>query len=149
TRNLERMTDAYPDVAREVRERFDARSAILDGEALVRNEETGEYYPFQITVQRKRKGEIERMAKEFPLVLVVFDLLYVDGKDLTQWTYEERRDEIARRLGEGGRLLLSPGIVAESAEELERFFDECTERGLEGIIAKRLDSRYEPGARNY
>jgi DNA ligase-1 len=149
TRNLERATDAYPDVAREVRERFDARSAILDGEALARNEQTGEYHPFQVTVQRKRKAEIERMAEEFPLVLVVFDLLYVDGKDLTSWTYEQRRAEIARRLRPGGKLVLSPGVLAESADELELFFDACAERGLEGVIAKRLDSGYEPGARNY
>jgi DNA ligase-1 len=45
--------------------------------------------------------------------------------------------------------VLSPGVAAESAEDLERFFDECAERGLEGIIAKRPDSPYEPGARDY
>lgn len=149
TRNLERATDAYPDVVRAVREHFDARSAILDGEALALNEETGEYHPFQITVQRKRKGEIDRMAEEFPLVLVAFDLLYADGKDLTAKTYEERRAEVERRIKPGGHLVLSPGIVAGTSEALEAYFDECSERGLEGIVAKRLDSPYEPGARDY
>jgi DNA ligase-1 len=149
SRNMERTTDMFPDIARALREEFSARSAILDGEALAVNEETGEFHPFQVTVQRKRKQKIERMAEELPLHLVAFDLLYVDGKDLTHRPYAERRKELAGRIKGGGRLQLSDGELVETGRQLQDFFDASLERGHEGVVAKRLDSGYEPGARNY
>lgn len=150
SRNLERMTPMFPDIAAAAREDFDARSAIIDGEALAVNEETGEYYPFQVTVQRKRKHEIERLAAEFPLRLVVFDLLYADGKDLTRHSYVARRAELKRRIKRNSRRLqLAEGETVATAEEVQIFFDREVSLGHEGIIAKRLDSAYEPGARNY
>jgi DNA ligase-1 len=149
TRNLERTTDAYPDVVRAVREHLDVRSAILDGEALALDSETGKYLPFQATVTRKRKGKVDRMVEQLPLVLVLFDLLYVDGKDLTARTYEERRAELATRVDAGKGLALARAEVAESAAALERFFGRCTKRGLEGIVAKRLDAPYAPGTRSF
>jgi DNA ligase-1 len=149
SRNLERMTDMFPDVAAAVREQIDARSAILDGEALAVNEATGEFYPFQVTVQRKRKHRVEEMAAEFPLVLVLFDLLYADGKDLTGLTYEARRAALERRIRGNGRIRPVERVITDEAAELQAFFDEGASRGLEGIIAKRLDSTYQAGARNF
>jgi DNA ligase-1 len=149
SRNLERTTDMFPDIAASLRAEFDARSAILDGEALAMNVETGEFHPFQVTVQRKRKQRIDEMAEELPLHLVAFDLLYVDGKDLTHQSYTTRRAELARRIRGGGRIQLSEGELVERPEQLQSFFDASLERGHEGVVAKRLDSGYEPGARNY
>lgn len=149
SRNLERTTGAFPDIARAIRTHFTARSAIIDGEALAINDETGEYHPFQVTVQRKRKSRVEAMAEEFPLVLVAFDLIYVDGKDLTARPFTERRAELEGRIVPGGRIVLSSGVAAEGASEVGAFFDDVAARGLEGIIAKRTDAPYTPGARNY
>jgi DNA ligase-1 len=150
SRNLERTTAMFPDVARAAREEFSARSAIIDGEALAVNTETGEFHPFQVTVQRKRKHRVGEMAEEFPLVLVAFDLLYADGKDLTRRSYADRRAELGRRIKKGAtRLRLSEGEVVETPEQLQGFFDRGVEAGHEGVVAKRLDSGYEPGARNY
>lgn len=149
SRNLERTTDMFPDIATALRAEFNARSAILDGEALAMNVETGEFHPFQVTVQRKRKQRIEEMAEELPLHLVTFDLLYVDGKDLTHQSYTLRRAELARRIKGGGRIQLSDGELVERPEQLQSFFDASLERGHEGVVAKRLDSGYEPGARNF
>jgi DNA ligase-1 len=149
SRNLERTTDMFPDIAAALREEFTARSAILDGEALAVNEETGEFHPFQVTVQRKRKQKIKQMAEELPLHLVAFDLLYADGRDLTHRPYTERRKELAGRIKGGGRLQLSDSELVETAGQLQDFFDASLERGHEGVVAKRLDSGYEPGARNY
>jgi DNA ligase-1 len=149
SRNLERTTGMFPDIASALRTEFNARSAILDGEALAMNIETGEFHPFQVTVQRKRKQRIDEMAEELPLYLVAFDLLYVDGRDLTHQGYTARRAELARRIKGGGRLQLSDSQRVETAEQLQSFFDASLERGHEGVVAKRLDSGYEPGARNY
>ncbi|HKG22842.1 MAG TPA: ATP-dependent DNA ligase [Blastocatellia bacterium] len=151
SRNLEPMTEMFPDIADAIRDQISAKSAIIDGEALALNEETGEFYPFQVTVQRKRKHKISEMAEEFPLVLVAFDLLYANGKDLTQATYEQRRAGLQRitRPRRAGRVRISEAILTERAEELQSFFDEEVSQGHEGVVAKRLSAGYEPGARNY
>lgn len=149
SRNLERTTDMFPDIASALRDEFTARSAILDGEALAMNVETGEFHPFQVTIQRKRKQRISEMAEELPLYFMAFDLLYVDGKDLTHQRYTARRTELGNRIKGGGRLQLSEGELVETADQLQSFFDASLEHGHEGVVAKRLDSGYEPGARNY
>lgn len=150
SRNLERTTDMFPDIANAVQKELNVKSAIIDGEALAINEETGEFHPFQVTVQRKRKHKVTEMAEEFPLVLVAFDLLYADGKDLTGKSYELRHAELKRIIGKGkGRIRLSEAITTESVRALQTFFETEVEQGHEGVVAKRLSSGYEPGARNY
>lgn len=149
SRNLERMTPMVPDLVEATRKQIKAREAIFEGEAVAINEETGELYPFQVTVQRKRKYGIEEMIKEFPLVLFTFDLLYADGIDYTQKPYLERRKKLAELIGEGDRIRLAEAIVTSDPRRIERYFDENVERGLEGILAKRLDAPYQAGARNF
>lgn len=100
-------------------------------------------------MQRKRKHKVTEMAEEFPLVLVAFDLLYVDGKDLTGTSYEARHARLQKILSPGGRICLSEAVITESTLELQTFFDTEVALGHEGVVAKRLDSGYEPGARNY
>lgn len=149
SRNLERMTPMVPDLVEATRRQIKAKEAIFEGEAVAVNEETGELHPFQVTVQRKRKYGIEEMTKEFPLVLFTFDLLYADGVDYTQRPYIERRKKLAELIGEGDRIRLAEAIVTLDPERIERYFDESVERGLEGILAKRLDAPYQAGARNF
>lgn len=161
SRNLERTTDMFPDIASAVAASVRARNAIIEGEAVAIDEATGEFHPFQVTAQRKRKYKIEEMAREFPLVFVAFDLLYADGKDYINQEYRTRRDALeklvkqprrsapAKSVKPAGRVRVVERVVTEDASELQEFFDEQIERGLEGVVAKRLDSRYEAGARNF
>lgn len=149
SRNLERTTEMFPDVVEAIRKQVRAQDTIIEGEALAINEESGELYPFQVTVQRKRKYDIEEMIKEFPLVLYAFDLLYVDGEDYTNQPYEKRRERLAKLIKPGAKIKLANRIVTSHPKEIAKFFDECITRGLEGILAKRLDAPYQPGARNF
>ncbi|HEY9435511.1 MAG TPA: ATP-dependent DNA ligase, partial [Blastocatellia bacterium] len=164
SRNLERTTDMFPDIASAVAASVRARNAIIEGEAVAIDEATGEFHPFQVTAQRKRKYKIEEMAREFPLVFVAFDLLYADGKDYINQEYRTRRaslEKLVKKPGRSapaksaksakpdGRVRVVGRVVTEDASELQEFFDEQIERGLEGVVAKRLDSRYEAGARNF
>lgn len=151
SRNLERTTAMFPDLVAAVRAQVKAHSAIIEGEAAAVNEATGEFHPFQITVQRKRKHGVEEMAREFPLALIAFDLLYANGKDYTNEEYESRRAALERIIkpDPSGRIRLVERIVTDRAHELQRFFDEQVERGLEGVVAKRLDAPYSAGARNF
>jgi DNA ligase-1 len=161
SRNLERTTGMFPDIAEAVAASVRARSAIIEGEAVAVNEATGEFHPFQVTAQRKRKYKVEEMAREFPLVFVAFDLLYANGKDYINQEYRTRRAALeklvkqnpaarpARAAKPNGRLRLVERVVTEDAAELQEFFDQQIERGLEGVVAKRLEARYEAGARNF
>lgn len=149
SRNLERTTPMFPEIIEGVRQQIRAREAIFEGEALAINEETGELYPFQVTVQRKRKHGVEEMAREYPLVLYAFDLLYADGTDYTPHPYQERRQALERLILPGERIRLAEQIITDDPREIERFFEESIARGLEGIVAKKLDAPYQAGARGF
>ena len=149
SRNLERTTPMFPELIEAVRQQIDAREAILEGEAVAVNEETGEIYPFQVTVQRKRKHGVEEMMREYPLVLFAFDLLYADGRDYTPEPYAARFEALSQRIRPDGRIRLVDRIVTDDPRVIQRFFDEAIARGMEGIVAKRLDAPYQAGARGF
>ncbi|MEE8167292.1 MAG: ATP-dependent DNA ligase, partial [Candidatus Hydrothermarchaeales archaeon] len=116
--------------------------------ALAYNEVTGELLPFQVTVQRKRKHGIEEAAKEHPLKLFAFDLLYLDGVDYTEKPYIERRKKLGDIISDEV-IVLSDFIITDDYTKVREYFEEELEKGLEGIIAKRLDAPYSAGARNF
>lgn len=149
SRNLERTTPMFPELVEAVRRQIAAREAILEGEAVAVNEETGEIHPFQVTVQRKRKHGVEEMMREYPLVLFAFDLLYADGQDYTPQPYAARFEALARLIVPDGRIRLVDRIITDDPQAIQRFFDEAIERGMEGIVAKRLDAPYQAGARGF
>jgi DNA ligase-1 len=148
SRNLERMTDMFPEIAEAVIRSLRVGRAIIEGEALAVSE-TGELLPFQVTMQRKRKHGIAAMAKDVPLCFFAFDLLYVDGEDFTPKPYAERRGKLRALLKPDPVIELSRAIETEDPVELKRFFDDAVANGQEGIVAKRLDGPYTAGARNF
>jgi DNA ligase-1 len=139
----------FPDIADAVRRQFAAKTAIFEGEALAFDEGTGELLSFQTTIQRKRKHGIEDHAKEFPLKLFAFDLLYVDGEDWTPKSYLERRKELIGRLAKGPIIEPAEAEEVEDPNRLRVIFETAIGRGLEGIVAKRPDSPYTAGSRNF
>lgn len=149
SRRLERMTNMFPEIVDGVRKQVRAKETILEGEALAYNETSGEYYPFQLTMQRKRKYGVEEMAEEYPLKLFAFDVLYVDGDDFTKHPYIERRKKLEKLVAPGDVIKLSEMKIVEEAKELERFFEDSVEKGMEGIVAKDLNAEYVAGARKF
>lgn len=149
SRNMEETTDMFPDVVAAIQKQIKAKTAILEGEALAYDPATDEFKPFQITMQRKRKYGIEEMSKESPLRLVAFDLLFVDGKDFTSQPYSTRHDKLAAIIGPGDKIVVAEHLVTQDAKEIEKYFMDAITGGLEGIMAKRLDSKYQAGARNF
>ena len=148
SRNLESWTDAFPELVAAA-SRLKVESVILDGEAIAYNPESEEYVPFQETAARRRKEGIEEFSVQSPLRAFIFDVMFRDGSDLTPLPYE-RRFEIAQALlKKSDRLLTAPLTKTDSAEELTRELLDNISRGLEGVVAKRLDSPYQAGARNF
>ncbi len=149
SRNLEETTAMFPDIAAGICKQVKAETAILEGEALSYDPETAEFHPFQVTMQRKRKYDLEAMSVKYPLRLVAFDLLYVDGEDFTHQPYSTRHDTLVKLVKAGDGVQVADHIVTQDAQEIDKYFMDSITGGLEGIMAKRLDSRYQAGARNY
>ena len=149
SRRLENMTGLFPDITAAVLQQIDAEEVIFEGEAIAYNEETGEFYPFQVTIQRKRKYGIEKAAEEYPLKLFAFDIIFLNGENLTQRPYKERREILERVIRPGETIVPAERVAVGSVKELEAFFESCVERGLEGIIAKDTESPYIAGARKW
>jgi DNA ligase-1 len=148
SRNLERTTEMFPEI-REAAKKLKAKTAIFEGEALAYNEATGELFPFQVTIQRKRKHGVAEMAKEFPLRFFAFDLLLLDGKDLTEKPYAERRKKLVSLIKVTDVIEPASMFETDDPEEITKHFEEFVETGLEGVVAKRLDGAYAAGSRNF
>jgi len=151
SRRQENITQQYPDVVEAVEKYVKAAEAILECEAVPLDPDTGETLPFQELMHRKRKKEIERAAEEYPVALYFFDILYVDGEDMTTKPFLERRKMLEKVIVEDERVRLSTGLLTHSPEEVEKIFAEAVEAGCEGVIVKSVgeDSVYRAGARGW
>lgn len=149
SRRQEVMTHMFPDLVEAVRKQVTAREAIFEGEAIGFDDSTGSFLPFQETITRKRKHGIGAKAKEIPLHLFAFELLFLEGRDLTHLSYEERRALLEKNIRAGQIIRPAKRIIASTAEELQKFFDESISSGLEGIVAKDLKAPYTAGARKF
>ncbi|MEN3034365.1 MAG: ATP-dependent DNA ligase [Aquificaceae bacterium] len=147
SRSLENITHMFPEVVEETKN-LEINNIIFEGEAVILDEESGEFFPFQAIVRRKRKHQVEKYAKEMPVNVFVFDILYLNSQDLTNLPLIERREHI-EKLFKRGRLRPSELTFIKTPEEIEDFFESVLLRGLEGIMAKRLDGIYSAGARNF
>ncbi|PIN98758.1 MAG: DNA ligase [Candidatus Diapherotrites archaeon CG10_big_fil_rev_8_21_14_0_10_31_34] len=149
SRQSENMTSMFPDIVKALKEEIKTEKVILEGEAIAFNELTGNFLSFQLTIQRKRKYGIEDKAKEFPLKLFVFDLMFLEGKNFMEKPFLERRKKLNEIIGKGKTISLTKTITTDKAEKLEEFFEESISKGLEGIIAKDLNAKYIAGKRKF
>lgn len=152
SRGLEDMSGMFPDVVAAVHAQIAAKEAILEGEALAFEPDSGRYQPFQVTSQRRRVHNIEEMSASLPLRLLAFDLLLLDGRDLTRAPYTERRaalNEAIQPIEGLGGIQVSTMLLTDDPEQIIVFYEDSLEEGLEGIVAKRLDGTYEAGKRGF
>jgi DNA ligase-1 len=149
TRALEEVTMQFPEIVEYIKSHVDGTSFILDGEAVGFDSSTGEYTDFQSISQRiKRKYGIGEMGKSFPVELVVFDIVYLDGDNLVEVAFRERRKVIERIVREEEKkIVLAREIVTSDEAEVERFYEEALENKQEGLMGRNLDAPYKPGAR--
>ncbi|MEK7070906.1 MAG: ATP-dependent DNA ligase [Patescibacteria group bacterium] len=152
SRNLEDVTHMYPDLVEGIEREIRVDEIIFEGEAIGFDPYSGSFLPFQETVQRKRKYNIAEKAKEIPLRLFAFDLLYCNGEDYINIPFHERRKQLLKSIKISGdtfkdTLVVTQEDVVDDPKKIEALFDEAIARGLEGIIAKKLDGVYRAGAR--
>jgi len=143
SRNLRDITDGYPEV-RGLLGDLGMREAVLDGE-LVAFDQDGR--PSFGRLQRRMHvtvpSSVRRLTVSTPVVYAIFDLLYLDGHNLMALPYQERRERL-EELGLAGPAWRVPAVHRGQGK---RLLEATAAQGLEGIVAKRLNSRYEAGRR--
>lgn len=144
SRRMEDVTFRYPELA-PIAEALGGRDAVLDGEVVARD--TDGRPRFQL-VQRRMgltsKGAVDARRLQTPVDFVAFDLVHLDGRDLREAPYSERRELLAG-LSLDGPCMSAPAHRVGGGREL---FEAAKDRGLEGVVAKRLESPYREGRRS-
>jgi bifunctional non-homologous end joining protein LigD len=138
-------TNRYPELAG-LAATLDGHTVVLDGE-VVAFDERGRP-SFGLLQHRMHVGgaaEIRRRAETVPVTYIVFDLLHLDGHDVMPLPYVERRRLLSELVPDDGCWTVPPHHPAGEGQAL---LDAARDRGLEGVMAKRLDSPYVPGKRS-
>ena len=139
------LTDALPGAVREL-------PAILEGECVPIDLDTGEIQPFQeVSRRRGRKHDLARVQEEVPVCLFVFDVLLAGGQPVYEQSFPERRARLERMLRPTDRVRLAVQSVVHDVPAATEFFEEAVAAGGEGVMAKSLKdgSGYRAGARGY
>jgi bifunctional non-homologous end joining protein LigD len=143
SRNLREITEGYPEV-RGLVEDLGMREAVFDGEVVALDENgRPSFERLQRRMHVTSPAAVRRLSASTPVVYAIFDLLYLDGHSLMDRPYRERRKRL-EELGLSGRAWRVP--VAHPGEGA-RLLEATSAQGLEGVVAKRFDSTYEPGRR--
>lgn len=147
TRRLENVTKQFPDIIETVKTNIKAKNFILDSEVVGFNEKTKKYEPFEAISQRiKRKHQIEKLIKELPVEINVFDILYFNEKSLLSEPFIERRKLLEKTIiNEKWKIRISEQIITDDEKTAKNFYERVLSEGEEGIIIKNLRAPYRQG----
>ena len=140
-------TKAYFDVADEL-PKINAKTAILDGEVVVTDAAGRPNFGLlQHRINLTKPADIERTAKTYPAQLMLFDILELNGQSLIKKTYQERREILENLIPpEPGSRIQAPPIFEG---DLRAALETADQLRLEGVVAKRRNSIYQPGRRTH
>ncbi|MBD3202667.1 ATP-dependent DNA ligase [Candidatus Woesearchaeota archaeon] len=149
TRRLEDVTRQFPEIVKYINEYVNAKSAIFDCEVVGYDPQTGNYLPFQSISQRiKRKYDVKKLSKEYPVEVNVFDILFLDGISLLKEPFKKRRELLEKTIQEKPKqIVLAKQIITGDKDEAQEFYSESLKRGEEGMMAKNLSAEYKAGSR--
>ena len=145
SRNDNDVTAAWPDVAEGLREMrgLRRRDLLVDGEVIALNADgVPDFRVLQERMHVRQASAVRRLVTTVPVTFMAFDLLRLDGADLTAEPLERRRSLLTEVLDE------SPWQVPASYDDGPMLLDATRQQGLEGIVSKRLASPYRPGERS-
>jgi bifunctional non-homologous end joining protein LigD len=144
SRNANDITSQYPALVSDLAVQ-PAAQMLLDGEIVALDEQgLPSFQRLQERMHLTRPADIQRQDALTPVIYYVFDLLYLDGFDLTRVPLAQRKTTLAQAL--------LPSSLVRYVEHVEADGDEAYRQsvnlGLEGVVAKRRDATYEPGKRS-
>ena len=152
SRRLEDIGAQFPELLAALPSSLASRPAIVEGECVPVDPETGDLRPFQeISRRRGRKHDLEKYAEEVPIRYLLFDLLLQGEESLLGLPYPERRRRLEELLRPSGQVGLATRREIGGLPEAESFFQEALADGCEGIMAKSMapGSTYRAGARGF
>ncbi len=143
TRNENDATIAWPEVAAAA----PARDLLVDGEVIALNDRgLPDFGVLQDRMHVRRASTAARKAEALPATFMVFDLLRLDGRELLREPLEARRALLAGLVESGD--VVGAWQVPAAYDDGQMLWEATGQQGLEGVVSKRLSSRYEPGARS-
>jgi len=149
TRRLEDVTKQFPDVVKVVGSNVRSKDFILDAEILGIDKKTKRAIPFQNISQRiKRKYDIEKMAKILPVVINIFDIIELNGENLLNLEFENRRKKLKAIIKEDKfKIELIEQLITSDIKKAEKYYKDCLAKGHEGVMVKNKKGVYKPGSR--
>jgi bifunctional non-homologous end joining protein LigD len=138
------ITATYPELAG-LAHAIGHKQALLDGEIVAFTDGRPDFEALQPRMHVSSPAQAARLAQTIPVTYLAFDILQLDGRPLTALPYADRRDILAPLIPNGGWWLSPPAFPGP---DLDDVLAASAANGLEGVVAKRLDSQYEPGARS-
>ncbi|ACO03229.1 MAG TPA: DNA ligase [Persephonella sp.] len=150
SRRLENITDQFPDLIEFLKESI-PEECIIELEAVVIDPSSGAIRPFQDLMNRRVKYVTRFHIMMYPIAGFIFDIMYLNGEDLTLKPYPERRKILEENIKITERINLSERKIVDNVEDLESFFHQAIEDGCEGLVCKSLqkDSIYQAGKRGF
>jgi bifunctional non-homologous end joining protein LigD len=144
SRNDREVTASYPEL-RDLAESLGSHQVVLDGE-IVALDSSGKpsFEALQARMHVTRSADVRRLAQQVPATFLAFDVLYLDGRSLLDEPYVERRRVLESLRLAGPSWQTPPHFVGGGADVLAA----SKAQGLEGVLVKRLDSRYHAGRRS-
>jgi len=149
TRRLEDVTKQFPELVKWSKKGIKAKICVIEGETLVISKKTGKPMPFQKLSQRiQRKYDIEKMVKETPVRIELFEVTFLNGKLLFKKELRKRWKILKRIINPiKGKFELADHLETKDSKKANQFFKRALKEGHEGLIAKNLDAFYQPGRR--
>jgi DNA ligase D-like protein (predicted ligase) len=142
-RRMADISPRYPELVAALRETVDP-ACVLDGEIIVFSGGKVDFHALQRREQQQKKLRIDILSQKYPATYIVFDLLFADGKNIMHEPLKTRKQMLASRIHEHDRVIVIDYLV----ERGESYFQAALKKGLEGIMAKREESTYQPGVRS-
>ncbi|HIH17391.1 MAG: ATP-dependent DNA ligase, DNA ligase 1 [archaeon GW2011_AR6] len=148
SRRNENVTKQFPEIVELARKHLNARECIVEGEVLAVDADR-KPLPFQRLSRRiQRKHDIEKMAKEIPVQMNFFDIIYLNGKNLMHEKLRTRWELLKKMVREvKGKFQLAEHLETKNLREAEKFYRYSLNQRQEGLIVKNLEAVYQPGKR--
>lgn len=143
SRNLRDITATYPELAK-LHEQLVAFEAVVDGEIVTIEGGRPSFERLQSRINLSNERDIKRASQTWPVTFVAFDLLYLDGRSLLAEPIEERKELLDELVVKTDCIDISTYIEGEG----KALYAVAEQRGLEGIVAKKLGSPYRSGRRS-
>ena len=147
SRNGKNITHRYPEITKAIDSVVkNNESIVLDGEIVVLNKEgIPDFQMHQKRMNVESQREIEFLSKDIPATYFVFDILYIDGRNVEDLQLSDRRKILNSLIAEGSKRIRISEYIEQEGKAL---FKSVIERRLEGIVAKHKHSKYHEGIRS-